>query len=72
MLEGVLARGDRKVAAVIEEAYRKGAIYDSWSEYFNNDIWMKAFEPAAWTLISIRCVSEALMKCSRGISSTRV
>ena len=44
VLEGVLARGDRKVAAVIEEAYREGAIYDSWSEYFNNDIWMKAFE----------------------------
>ena len=43
VLEGVLARGDRKVAAVIEEAYRNGAIYDSWSEYFNNDIWMKAF-----------------------------
>lgn len=44
VLESVLARGDRKVAAVIEEAYRNGAIYDSWSEYFNNDIWMKAFE----------------------------
>ena len=44
VLEGVLARGDSKVAAVIEEAYRQGAIYDSWSEYFNNDIWMKAFE----------------------------
>ena len=44
VLEGVLARGDRKVADVIEEAYRKGAIYDSWSEYFDNDIWMKAFE----------------------------
>lgn len=44
VLEGVLARGDRKVAAVIEEAYRQGAIYDSWSEYFNNNIWMKAFE----------------------------
>ena len=28
----------------IEEAYRSGAIYDSWSEYFNNDVWMKAFE----------------------------
>ena len=44
VLEGVLARGDRRVAAVIEEAYRQGSIYDSWSEYFNNDIWMKAFE----------------------------
>lgn len=44
VLEGVLARGDRKVAAVIEEAYRKGALYDSWSEYFHNEIWMEAFE----------------------------
>lgn len=44
VLEGVLARGDRRVGAVIEEAYRNGAIYDSWSEFFDNDIWMKAFE----------------------------
>lgn len=29
---------------MIEEAYRKGAVYDSWSEYFKNEIWMKAFE----------------------------
>ena len=40
VLEGVLAR----VAAVIEEAYRNGALYDAWSESFRNDIWMKAFE----------------------------
>ncbi|HJG83124.1 MAG TPA: TIGR03960 family B12-binding radical SAM protein [Lacrimispora saccharolytica] len=44
VLEGVMARGDRKVAAVIEEAYRNGALYDSWSESFKNDVWMKAFE----------------------------
>lgn len=44
VLEGVLARGDRKVAAVLEEAYRKGALYDSWSEHFHNEIWMEAFE----------------------------
>lgn len=44
VLEGVLARGDRRVAAVIEEAYRNGALYDAWSENFRNDIWMKAFE----------------------------
>ncbi len=44
VLEGVFARGDRKVAAVIEEAYKNGALYDSWSESFQNDIWMKAFE----------------------------
>lgn len=44
VLEGVLARGDRKVAAVIEEAYKNGALYDSWSEYFKNEIWMQAFD----------------------------
>lgn len=44
VLEGVLARGDRKVADVLEEAYHKGALYDSWSEHFHNEIWMKAFE----------------------------
>ncbi len=44
VLEGVLARGDRRVAAVLEEAYHKGALYDSWSEHFHNDIWMKAFD----------------------------
>lgn len=44
VLEGVLARGDRKTGALIEEAYKNGAIYDSWSEYFDNRIWLKAFE----------------------------
>lgn len=44
VLEGVLARGDRRVADVVEEAYRQGALYDSWSEHFHNEIWMKAFE----------------------------
>ncbi len=43
VLEGVLARGDRRVGAVIEEAYRRGALFDSWSEYFQNEIWMDAF-----------------------------
>ncbi|WP_026891350.1 TIGR03960 family B12-binding radical SAM protein [Lacrimispora aerotolerans] len=44
VLEGVLARGDRKISALIEEVYKNGAIYDSWSEHFKNDVWMKAFE----------------------------
>ena len=44
VLEGVLARGDRRVGAVIEEAYRRGAIYDSWSEFFKNEVWMEAFK----------------------------
>ena len=44
VLEGVMARGDRKVGAVIEEAYRLGCIFDSWTECFRNDLWMQAFE----------------------------
>lgn len=44
VLEGVLARGDRKISMLIEEVYKNGAIYDSWSEHFKNDIWIKAFE----------------------------
>ncbi len=43
VLEGILARGDRRVAPVLEEVYKKGAMFDSWGEYFNNDLWMEAF-----------------------------
>ena len=44
VLEGVLARGDRKIGQVIEEAYRQGCLYEAWSETFCYDKWMKAFE----------------------------
>ena len=44
VLEGVFARGDRKVGKVIEEAYRLGCLYDSWSENFDNEKWMQAFD----------------------------
>ena len=43
-LEGVLARGDRRLSRVIYDAYMSGCLYDSWSEHFNYDKWMKAFE----------------------------
>ena len=44
VLEGVFARGDRKVGKVIEEAYRMGCIYDAWTETFDYEKWLKAFE----------------------------
>lgn len=44
MLEGVLARGDRRTAKVVLQAYRNGALFDSWSEYFRPETWEKAFE----------------------------
>ncbi|MCC8162923.1 MAG: TIGR03960 family B12-binding radical SAM protein [Lachnospiraceae bacterium] len=43
ILEGVLARGDRKVGAVIRRAYEKGALFDSWTENFRNELWEEAF-----------------------------
>jgi radical SAM family uncharacterized protein len=43
-LEGVFARGDRRVSGAIYDAYKAGCLYDSWSEHFNYDKWMKAFE----------------------------
>ena len=44
VLEGVLARGDRRVGQVIRRAYEKGCIFDSWSEYFHYDKWLEAFD----------------------------
>jgi len=44
MLEGVFARGDRKLCKVILKAYEKGCIYDAWGEFFKFDTWMEAFD----------------------------
>ena len=43
-LEAVLARGDRKIAKVIKNAYLKGCIYDSWGDFFEPDKWDLAFK----------------------------
>jgi len=43
-VEGVLARGCRRVGKLIEAAYKNGAIFDSWSDQFNPQIWQAAFE----------------------------
>lgn len=43
-LEGVLARGDRRVAKAILSAYQAGCIFDSWSEHFKYEAWLHAFE----------------------------
>lgn len=44
LLEGIFARGDRRISSVILEAYRQGALYDAWTEYWNYDRWLQAFE----------------------------
>jgi hypothetical protein len=43
MLEGILTRGDRRVAAALEATWRRGARLDAWSEYFKPQLWWDTF-----------------------------
>lgn len=42
-LEGVFARGDRRLSRVIIKAWQKGAQFDSWSEHFQDHLWQETF-----------------------------
>ena len=42
IIEGLLSRGDRRVAAVIKAAWRDGARFDGWTEHFSYDRWQRA------------------------------
>ena len=44
VLEGVFARGDRKLSSVLLSAYKKGCMFDSWSEFFDDEKWQEAFK----------------------------
>ena len=44
LLEGILTRGDRRIAPAIEEAWRRGARLDAWREYFDPNLWWSTFE----------------------------
>ena len=44
IIEGLLARGDRKISKVIEKVYKAGGIYDAWGEYFDYDRWLNALD----------------------------
>lgn len=46
LLEAILARGDRRLAPVLEEAAKRGCRLDAWTEYFSYDCWMDAFKAA--------------------------
>ena len=43
VLEGILARGDRRLCAAIETAYNKGCLYDAWSDTYHDELWQEAF-----------------------------
>ena len=42
-LEGVFAKGDRRLAPALVEAYRRGCVFDGWEECFRYDTWMQTF-----------------------------
>ena len=42
-LEGVFAKGDRRLAPALVEAYRRGCVFDGWEECFRYDVWMQTF-----------------------------
>ncbi len=44
ILEGILARGDRRLGPVLLQAYKNGCLFDAWAEHFAYDKWMEAFE----------------------------
>lgn len=44
VLEGVLSRGDRRLAPVIETAWRNGAKFDGWTDQFKDEVWQEAFQ----------------------------
>ena len=44
VLEGIFARGDRRLSRAILKAYEEGCIFDAWGEYFDNEKWMQIFE----------------------------
>ena len=43
-LEGIFARGDRRLADVLERAFLNGAVFDSWEEQLRMPIWREALE----------------------------
>jgi radical SAM family uncharacterized protein len=64
LLEGVLTRGDRRVAPALEEAWRRGCRLDGWKEYFKPDVWWQTFADlgldTTWYSQRTRPVSEVL------------
>jgi radical SAM family uncharacterized protein len=68
LVEGLLSRGDRRVGEVILAAWRDGARFDGWSEYFSYERWIRCAETAlagksvdlAWYTTRERDYSEVL------------
>lgn len=64
ILEGVFARGDRRLGPVVEKAWRLGARFDGWDEMFDYDVWLRVFDATGvdpdWYAHRERAYSEVL------------
>jgi len=56
-VEGILARGDERVGALIRKAWEKGARLDAWDEYFDRDLWRETILEADWNIEEEICSS---------------
>ncbi len=54
-LEGVVSRGDARVANLIEQAWKKGARFDGWDDRMRKDIWTEVFAEANWDVRASVC-----------------
>ena len=57
MLEAVISRGSRNVCDLIYEAWRGGAKFDAWDEFFNFDAWMTAADKLGMNLQDLACAN---------------
>jgi hypothetical protein len=55
LLEGVLARGDRRVGEALRRAYVLGCRYDGWAEHVRPDLWKQAFADVGLDLEALAC-----------------
>lgn len=64
LLEGIMTRGDRRVAPALEEAWRRGCRLDGWTECFQPEVWWKTFADMgidpAWYSQRNRPITEVL------------
>lgn len=56
-VEGIISRGDERVADLIKSAWDKGARLDAWDEYFSRDLWREAIEETDWDVEKEICSS---------------
>jgi radical SAM-linked protein len=49
-LEGIISRGDERVADLIENAFRQGASFDAWEEHIKKDVWRKVLDDSEWNV----------------------